>query len=82
MNVANEKAISTRLNICSGCKITLIEVFCPDSSEIMIRAVWPGDTIGISLLPTHGHAPQKVQLSWGSAVSGPSSQIFAATVTP
>jgi hypothetical protein len=44
--------------------------------------VWPGDTIGISLLPTHGHAPQKVQLSWGSAVSGPNSQIFAATITP
>jgi len=44
--------------------------------------VWPGDTIGISLLPTHGHAPQKVQLSWGSAVSGPNSQIFTATVTP
>jgi hypothetical protein len=46
------------------------------------RNVWPGDTIGISLLPTHGHAPQKVQLSWGSAVSGPDSQIFTATVTP
>jgi len=34
------------------------------------RNVWPGDTIGIFLLPTHGHAPQKIQLSWGSAVSG------------
>ena len=45
------------------------------------RNVWPGDTIGISLLPTHGHAPQKIQLSWGSAVSGPNSQIFTATVT-
>jgi hypothetical protein len=46
------------------------------------RNVWPGDTIGISLLPAHGHAPQKIQLSWGSAVSGPNSQIFTATVRP
>ena len=46
------------------------------------RNVWPGDTIGISLLPAHGHAPQKIQLSWGSAVSGPNSQIFTTTVRP
>lgn len=46
------------------------------------RNVWPGDTIGISLLPAHGHAPQEIQLSWGSAVSGPNSQIFTATVRP
>src|SRR5215472_9375147 len=46
------------------------------------RNVWPGDTIGISLLPARGHTPQKIQLSWGSAVSGPNSQIFTATVRP
>lgn len=46
------------------------------------RNIWPGDTIGISLPPTRGHAPQQIQLSWGSAVSGPNSQIFTATVTP
>ena len=44
--------------------------------------VWPGDTIGISLLPAGGHNPQKIQLSWGSAVDGRTSQIFAATVGP
>jgi hypothetical protein len=46
------------------------------------RHIWPGDTLGISLLPTGGHGPQRIQLSWGSAVSGPDSQIFAAAVTP
>jgi hypothetical protein len=45
------------------------------------RNVWPGDTIGISLLPTGTHASPRVQLSWGSAVSGPNSQIFTTTVT-
>ena len=45
------------------------------------RNIWPGDTIGISLLPTRTHAPRKIQLSWGSAVSGPNSQIFTTTVT-
>jgi hypothetical protein len=45
------------------------------------RSIWPGDTIGVSLLPTRPHAPRKIQLSWGSAVSGPNSQIFTATVT-
>ena len=44
--------------------------------------IWPGDTIGISLLPVTGHGPQRIQLSWGSAVSGPDSEIFGATVTP
>jgi hypothetical protein len=44
--------------------------------------IWPGDTIGISMLPTRGHGPRMVQLSWGSGVSGPNSQIFTATVTP
>lgn len=43
--------------------------------------IWPGDTIGISLLPARGDSPQEVQLSWGSAVSGPDSEIFTTTVT-
>ncbi len=46
------------------------------------RGIWPGDTIGISLLPIGTHAPPQIQLSWGSAVRGPNSQIFATTVTP
>jgi hypothetical protein len=45
------------------------------------RKVWPGDTIGICVLPVSGHGPRKVQLSWGSAVSGRVSQIWAAQVT-
>jgi hypothetical protein len=45
------------------------------------RNIWPGDTIGISLLPAATHAPPKIQLSWGSALSGPDSQIFTTTVT-
>jgi len=45
------------------------------------RNIWPGDTIGISLLPTRTDAPPKIQLSWGSGVSGPDSQIFTTTVT-
>jgi hypothetical protein len=44
--------------------------------------VWPGDTTGISQLRARGHSPRKIQLSWGSAVSGRNSQIFTATVTP
>jgi BNR/Asp-box repeat len=44
------------------------------------RAVWPGDTIGISLLRReHGH--QQIMLSWGSAVSHQTSQIWATRVT-
>jgi len=37
--------------------------------------VWPGDTIGISLLPG-----QRVMLSWGSAVGSATSQIWARQV--
>ena len=45
--------------------------------------VWPGDTIGLSLLPLSGHGPRKIQVSWGSAVTAArTSQIFTATVTP
>lgn len=39
--------------------------------------VWPGDTIGISALP---HGPGQVMVSWGSAVAGQTSQIWAALV--
>jgi len=44
--------------------------------------IWPGDTIGISVLPAKARAARRIQLSWGSAVSGPNSEIFTATVTP
>lgn len=44
--------------------------------------VWPGDTIGLSLLPASGHGPRKIQVSWGSAVTAAHlSQIFTATVS-
>jgi hypothetical protein len=33
------------------------------------------------VLPVSGHGPRKVQLSWGSAVNGRVSQIWAAQVT-
>src|SRR5215813_1549685 len=46
------------------------------------RNIWPGDTIGISMLPAPAHSPRKIQLSWGSAVSSRTSQIFTATVRP
>jgi hypothetical protein len=44
------------------------------------RNIWPGDTIGISLLPAARHLPREIQLSWGSAVGGLTSQIYTATV--
>jgi hypothetical protein len=45
--------------------------------------VWPGDTIGLSLLPASGRGLRKIQVSWGSAVTAARiSQIFTATVTP
>jgi hypothetical protein len=43
------------------------------------RNVWPGDTIGISILRRTG---PKLMLSWGSAVSNRISEIWAAAVTP
>jgi len=52
------------------------------SRQLGNRNIWPGDTIGISLLPAHGHAPRRVQIDWGSAIRGPNSEIFTATVTP
>lgn len=54
------------------------------------RAVWPGDTFGIAVLPqAHPAAPtpggagtQRVSLTWGSAVRpSKNSQIYAAVVT-
>jgi hypothetical protein len=55
------------------------------------RAVWPGDTFGISTFPHSPNAslggipggPQRVILSWGSAVSNQKkadSEIFAAVL--
>jgi hypothetical protein len=44
------------------------------------RSIWPGDTIGISVLP-RGHGRPRVMVSWGSAVSRQISQIWAASVT-
>jgi hypothetical protein len=56
------------------------------SREFGNRAVWPGDTFGISVRPT-GHRSlrggQRVLVSWGSAVSkqkSPDSEDFSATV--
>jgi hypothetical protein len=46
------------------------------------RHVWPGDTIGISLLPARGHSPQRIQLSWGSAAGSSNAEIYTAAVTP
>jgi hypothetical protein len=44
-------------------------------------SVWPGDTIGLLVLPGGGHGPRKIQVSWGSAVTADAvSQIFTATV--
>ena len=44
------------------------------------RHIWPGDTIGISVL-TRGHGGPRVMLSWASAISQQTSQIWAASVT-
>jgi hypothetical protein len=45
------------------------------------RNVWPGDTIGISVLGHTSHGAVKLMLSWGSAVSNRISEIWAAAVT-
>ena len=46
-------------------------------------SVWPGDTFGLSVLPgRNGHgAPERVALSWGSAVGGSQDSEIYATVT-
>ena len=49
------------------------------SREFGKRTRWPGDTIGISLLSRAAGQP-RIMLSWGSAVSGRASQIWAAQV--
>jgi hypothetical protein len=49
------------------------------SREFGKRDRWPGDTIGISLL-SRGSGQPRIMLSWGSAVSGRASQIWAAQV--
>ena len=43
-------------------------------------AVWPGDTIGISALPQTQGGKTVIMLSWGSAVDGTTSQIWATSV--
>jgi hypothetical protein len=50
------------------------------SRKFGASAVWPGDTIGISALP-RGHGRPRVMLSWGSAVSRQTSQIWATSAT-
>ena len=42
--------------------------------------VWPGDTIGISVLP-RGHGRPRVMVSWGSAVHHHTSEIWAVSAT-
>jgi hypothetical protein len=55
------------------------------SSQFGNDSVWPGDTFGISTLPTGSEpglgSPQRILLSWGSAVGQPDSEIYAATVS-
>src|SRR5215831_6034669 len=41
--------------------------------------VWPGDTIGVSVLP-RGHGWPRIMVSWGSAVSHHTAQIWAIQV--
>jgi hypothetical protein len=47
------------------------------------KLIWPGDTFGISILPTAGkNAPERISLTWGSAIKGhKQSEIYAAVVT-
>jgi hypothetical protein len=42
--------------------------------------VWPGDTIGMSALPGEPGGKTTIMLSWGSAVDGTTSQIWATSV--
>ena len=50
------------------------------SRDFGALGVWPGDTIGISVLPP-GHGRPRVMLSWASAISHQTSQIWATSVT-
>jgi hypothetical protein len=45
------------------------------------RNVWPGDTIGLSMLGHTRGGAVKIMLSWGSAVSHRISEVWAAAVT-
>lgn len=52
------------------------------SRQFGARSVWPGDTIGITVLPRSQNGRPVVMLSWGSAVINQTSQIWAAYVAP
>jgi hypothetical protein len=52
------------------------------SRQFGARNVWPGDTIGITVLPRRQNGRALVMLSWGSAVTNQMSQIWAAYVEP
>jgi hypothetical protein len=52
------------------------------SRQFGAKNVWPGDTIGISVLPRRQNGRTLVMLSWGSAVSAQTSQIWARYVAP
>ena len=43
------------------------------------RNIWPGDTIGVSVL-ARGHGRPRIMVSWGSAVSHNTAQIWATQV--
>jgi hypothetical protein len=47
------------------------------------KLIWPGDTFGLSILPaTAKNAPERISLTWGSAIKGhKNSEIYAAVVT-
>lgn len=53
------------------------------SAKFGNRHVWPGDTIGLSLLPGGTPGSQRVAVSWGSGIGGrgADSQIWAAVVS-
>ena len=45
--------------------------------------IWPGDTFGISILPvTSRGTPERISLTWGSAIKGhKNSEIYGTVVT-
>jgi len=44
--------------------------------------IWPGDTIGICVQRPGSHSLPRVVLSWGSAVTGQTSQIWSSQMVP
>jgi hypothetical protein len=49
------------------------------SSKYGKRSIWPGDTLGLAVVPGHAH---RISLTWGSGIgSTKNSQIYAADVT-